>query len=224
LLDQGITGDIPEIIANRARLYEGDLIAYFRAIFFNAANLENPYHNLRHSLHVMWLCHDACRYYRGDLAPRQMRHLLLAALFHDFNHPGHPHPRRRDPDGVNINHAIEGLRQCITPGDEPFLPGIEGLILSTHFPYTVPGIELSLSGQIIRDADLSQALSPAWLQQIVIGLARELGLKPIDMLKAQPSFLAGLRFNTQWARELFPAELVASKIAEAEALLRLLHD
>jgi hypothetical protein len=26
-----------------------------------------------------------------------MRNLLIAALFHDFDHPGHPHPSENDP-------------------------------------------------------------------------------------------------------------------------------
>jgi hypothetical protein len=223
LLDREITGDIPEIIANAAGLYEGELISCFHAVFFNAGNLENPYHNLRHTLHVTWLCHDACRYYQNELTPRQRRNLLLAALFHDFDHPGHPHPREDDPDRINIKHAIAGLRRYITPGDRAFLTEIEALIQSTHFPYKTHGDKVTLSGNIIRDADLAQALSPAWIQQVVVGLARELGLKPHDMLKAQPAFLAALRFNTQWARELFPRELIDTKIAEAEALLRLLR-
>jgi hypothetical protein len=97
MLGREITGDIPKIIANHARLYKGDLIPYFRTIFFSATNLENPYHNLRHMLHVTWLCHQACAYYRAELTPLQIRELLIAALFHDFNHPGHPHQGKPDP-------------------------------------------------------------------------------------------------------------------------------
>jgi hypothetical protein len=42
------------------------------------------------------------------------------------------------------------------------------------------------------------------------------------MLKAQSSFLTSLRFNTPWAQQLFPQELVDAKTAEAEHLRRLL--
>jgi len=61
-------------------------------------------------LHVLWLCHQACRYYQNWLTARQLRNLLIAALFHDFDHPGHPHPGERDPDRINIPIAIAGLR------------------------------------------------------------------------------------------------------------------
>jgi len=66
-------------------------------------------------------------------------------------------------------------------------------------------------------------LNPAWVQQVVIGLARESSTQRLDVLKMQPSFFNRLRFNTSWARELFSRELVAAKVAEAEALLRLLE-
>ena len=71
--------------------------------------------NFRHTLHVLWLCQKACRYYQKTLTPRQMRNLLIAALFHDFDHPGHPHPGEQDPDRINIRIAIAGLRRHITP-------------------------------------------------------------------------------------------------------------
>ena len=98
MLASEITGDLPEIIGNEENLYEGNLILYFRILFYNSNNLKNPYHNFRHTLHVLWLCQKACRYYQKKLTPRQMRNLLIAALFHDFDHPGHPHPGEQDPD------------------------------------------------------------------------------------------------------------------------------
>ena len=45
-----ISGDLPKIIGNEENLYEGNLIYYFRVLFFRANNLYNPYHNL--SAHV----------------------------------------------------------------------------------------------------------------------------------------------------------------------------
>jgi hypothetical protein len=111
MLTSELTGDLPEIIGNEENLYEGNLILYFRILFYNSTNLKNPYHNFRHTLHVLWLCQKACRYYQKKLTPRQMRNLLIAALFHDFDHPGHPHPGEQDPDRINIRIAIAGLRR-----------------------------------------------------------------------------------------------------------------
>jgi hypothetical protein len=223
MLHTEISGDIPEIIGNDEELYEGDLVHYFQVLFFKAGNLTNPYHNLRHTLHVLWLCYKACRYYRDELMPRQMRTLLIAALFHDFDHPGQPHPGEADPDRINIDIALAGLRQYITPEDRALLPEIEALIEATHYPYKIESDKLDLLGQIIRDADLAQALSPVWIQQIVIGLAQEWRSTPLQVLKAQVPFFTALRFTTPWARQLFPQELIGSKIEEARELLRLLE-
>jgi hypothetical protein len=122
MLVSDVTGDLPKIIGNDERLYEGDLTLYFRTLFFRSLNLHNPYHNFRHMLHVLWLCHKACRYYQNELTSRQMRNLLITALFHDFDHPGHPHPGENDPDRINIRIAIAGLRRYIMPTDRDFRP------------------------------------------------------------------------------------------------------
>jgi hypothetical protein len=140
--------------------------------------------------------------------------LLITALFHDFDHPGHPHPGENDPDRINIQIAIAGLRRYIMPADRAFQP---------EYPNKIGSEKLDLLGRIIRDADLAQALSPAWIQQVIIGLAAESGVHPIEVLRAQASFLAGLSFHTRWARQLFPQELIQAKIEEVEQLLRLLE-
>ena len=109
------------------------------------------------------------------------------------------------------------------PIDRPCLPEIEALIEATHYPYNITSDALDLLANIIRDADLAQALSPVWIQQVVIGLAEEQGVKPYDVLRAQVPFLTALQFNTGWARQLFPPEFVQAKIKEAKRLLRLLQ-
>jgi hypothetical protein len=217
-----VAGDLPKLIANQEGLYEGDLIFYFRVLFFHASNLTNPYHNFRHMSHVLWLCYQACRYYRNELSPRQMRVLLIAALFHDFDHPGQPHPGEEDPDHINIELAVAGLRRHLQAEDRVLLRDIEETIRATHFPYKTTGDKLDLLGRIIRDADLAQALAPAWIQQVVIGLSREWEMQPVDVLKLQSRFLSGIAFNTDWAREMFPPELIREKMDEAETLLRFL--
>jgi hypothetical protein len=92
------------------------------------------------------------------------------------------------------------------PADRAFLPQIEALIEATHYPYKIGSDKLDLLGQIIRDADLAQALSPAWIQQVVFGLAQEWEVSPLEVLKGQGSFLAGLSFSTCWAQQLFPQD------------------
>ncbi len=72
---------IPEIIRNDSLLYEGDLKVYFKAIFYKSQNLNHPYHNFRHTLHMLWLCYQACEFYKDELSPRQMRNLLVRPCF-----------------------------------------------------------------------------------------------------------------------------------------------
>ena len=98
--------------------------------------------------------------------------------------------------------ALAGLRQYLTPEDRALLPEIEALIEATHYPYKIESDKLDLLGQIIRDADLAQALSPVWIQQIVIGLAQEWRSTPLQVLEAQVPFFTALRFTTPWAQPL----------------------
>lgn len=212
-------GSIPEIIRNDGRLYEGDLIAYFKIIFMHARNLQLPYHNFRHIFHVLWLCHRACQFYREELTSRQMRNLLIAVLFHDFDHSG-----RLGDDDLNIERAIRSFNRYVLPDDKEFLSEIAELIRVTEFPYKTPTDQLSLPQQIIRDADLSQSLSVAWVQQVIFGLAAEWGKKPAEVFKMQGPFLLNLKFCTAWAQQEFPKNDITGKIKEAEEFLELLGE
>lgn len=212
-----VRGSIPEIIRNEARFYEGNLVGYFRTVFHHAKNLSNPYHNFRHICHVMWLCYQACLYYSSTLSKRDMRNLLIASLFHDFDHTG-----KAGPDAVNIEKAIAGFKTHILPEDEPHFGGIAELIRVTQYPYIIPSENVDLLGQIIRDADLSQALNVAWIQQVIFGLAAEWGKNPLEVLRMQDRFHSNLKFYTTWAQEMFPKSVIETKSAEARELLDLL--
>jgi len=209
---------LPEAIRNDGRLYQGNLVHYARVLFHHAQNLAHPYHNFRHMFHVLWLVHEACRFYRDELTPREMRNALVAALFHDYNHSG-----MFGDDDLNIERAIRGLRRHVATEDLPYIEVIVELIRGTQFPNVVPSDELDLCGKILRDADLSQAFSVAWIQQVVFGLAAEWGRKPIEVLRMQEPFHRNLAFQTEWARTTFTQDAVDAKIREARELLELLE-
>lgn len=211
-------GSLPAVIRNDAQLYEGNLIHYFQILFTEAQNLTHPYHNFKHMSHVTWLCHEACLYYRDVLRPREMRNLLVGALFHDFNHSG-----MMGDDDLNIIRAIRGLNAYLEPQDASEMPIIARIIRGTQFPHVISASDLDLCGLILRDADVSQALSVAWIQQVIFGLAAEWGKTPIEVLKMQEPFLSSLSFNTQWARDQFPYTNIVAKIEEAQDLLELLE-
>lgn len=207
---------LPEIIQNKNGLYEGDLKCYFKIIFYRAHNLLNPYHNFRHIFHVVGLCYQACIFYEKELSPREMRNLLIAAMFHDFNHPG-----RMGNDDLNIELALRGLREYILTQDAPFIEGIEYLMKATEFPHKKLA-EGSLEADIIRDADLGQVFSVAWIQQILFGLGAEWNKNPLEILKMQVGFIAGLQFSTEWGKQMFSPEEIQKKLAEVDGLIQIL--
>ncbi len=212
------SGSLPEVIRNTNALYEGDLIFYARVVFHHAQNLEHPYHNFRHMFHVLWLCYEACRFHRDELTQRAMRNLLIAALFHDFNHSG-----MFGDDDLNIERAVRGLKKHIAAVDVAHFEEIVALIRGTQYPYVIDSKKLDLCGKILRDADMSQAFTVAWIQQVIFGLAREWNKTPIEILKMQEPFFRGLSFQTRWARQQFPRVGIEAKIQEAQEMLELLE-
>lgn len=213
-----VRGSIPEIIRNDSGRYQGNLIHYFRVVFYHAQNLELPYHNFRHMSHVLFLCHEACAFYVRELTPRQRRNLLIAALFHDFDHSG-----AAGNDAKNIAAAIGGLEKHLLPEDRPEWSGITALIQATEYPHKQPPQSLDLAARILRDADLAQNFSVAWIQQIVFGFAAEWGRTPIEVLGLHAEFLTRLQLHTEWGRQLFPQSAIEDKLAEARELLEILR-
>lgn len=207
-----------EIISNLDGLYEGNLVHYFQTIFFKATNVNLPYHNFHHMTHVFWLCHQACVYYEDTLSPREMRNLLIGALFHDFDHRG-----TFGDDHLNAALAIQGLKKYILKEDLPYLDEIVAIIKATEVPYKTPSEALNLSQQIIRDADMSQALNVAWLQQVIFGLASEWNKTPIEVLKEQIEFHKTIKFATVWAQKKWPQKVIDEKIDETTHLLKILE-
>ena len=212
-----VKGDLVEIIENRECGYPGDLKAYFKIVFGSAQNVLLPYHNFRHMLHVLWLCYQAAAFYGPKLTGRECRHLFIAALFHDFDHSG-----LAGNDDLNVERSVRAMKKHLLPFDAGYVGHIEQIIRATEYPHTVPSADLPLVCQIIRDADLAQALSPAWIQHVVFGLAAEWGKKPIEVLGMQAAFHRNLKFHTEWAQTQFPQSAIDEKVSEAEGLHRLL--
>lgn len=214
-----IRGSIDLLMNNEEALYEGNLRKYFKIVFTKAKNLNNPYHNFRHMMHVTWLCYQACSFYADTFNKREMRNLLIASMFHDFNHRG-----ISGPDILNIQLAVAALKEYILPEDKPYFEDIAALIEVTEYPYKVLSDNLSLSKQIIRDADLSQSLNATWLQQVIFGLAAEWKKTPIEVLKNQVNFHRNLKLCTAWAQETWPPEEINKKIEESTQLIDILDN
>lgn len=204
---------IISIITNQEKTYEGDLTHYFRHLW-QAKHIRNPYHGLRHTLHVLWLC------YQGgtavELDPLKLRWLLIAALFHDWNHSG-----KNDPDREQLDRAVHALQHLILPEDKRHGEEIEGIMRATLYPHT-DDPKTSMHA-IIRDADIAQSLDESWIELILVRLADEQGITPLAMLQAQPPYLQILeqQFHTQWARRTF-GKALRERQEEVQAMLAVL--
>lgn len=184
-----------DIINNTSGTYTGDLRYYFKVIF-NAPNSTLPYHNFRHTCHVLYSTHEAIMYY-GDFDLRSARSLLIAAMFHDYGHTGKPDIK----DSENILLAIDGLRQHILDEDTNSLEEIITLIESTEYPHKE--IQINRSMEILRDADQSQTFDTVWIQQIIFGLSQEKGTSPIELLKKQIPYIQSVEMLSDWGKETF---------------------
>ena len=212
-----VRGTLPQIVRNDEGLYEGDLRHYFRAMFYSAQNVRHPYHNWRHMSHVMVMAYNACKHHRASLTKLQIRKILIGAKFHDFDHSG-----LIGHDDLNLARAVRGLTAHLLPEDRPYLDDIVWLMQSTEYPYKVSNGELPLSALILRDADMAQVFSMAWMQQVIFGFASEWRKDPIDILRSQIPFLNNVSFHTDWGRSEYPPEVIAEKIQEVNELLELL--
>jgi hypothetical protein len=207
------------MVQNRDDVYTGvSLTPYFRVIMA-APNIHHGYHGLRHMLHVTWVCYQACKYYQrlGQMTKREARNLLIAAMFHDYAHCG-----KAGDDAVNIEQALDGLREHVEDVDRDFLVKISVIIAATQFPHSDLGGIPTLSEQVIRDADISQAFGTTWIGDIAAGFGSELGKTPIEMLEQQLMFLKGIQFHSDFGKIFFGQEAINAKWRETEELLHIL--
>ncbi|MCF7820473.1 MAG: 3',5'-cyclic nucleotide phosphodiesterase [Candidatus Pacebacteria bacterium] len=203
---------IRNIIDNKDGLYKGSLAEYF-VICFLSDNAFNPYHNFRHTMTVVCETYKAILHYQNKLNKNEVKALLIAAFFHDFNHSG-----KNGNEGKEIENAIIAMENNLLEADKGLSKQIKTLIKATQYPYHK--MVNSLSEKIIRDADLSQALFDVWIQQVIFGLAKEHGQRPLEMLKKQIPFLSQITFHTTWAEEHY-RPLVNTKLEIVNYYLKL---
>lgn len=209
---------IPYIIMNEDGIFSGSTLQPYLKALFNSTGINNPYHDLRHSLHVMRSAYLAARYHHNELIPIQIRHIVIAGIMHDMNHSGRAKPGY---DSLEIPRAIFALEKCAMKEDRQYLGEIGALISATQFPPTKKE-RWSLSEMIIQDADMTQTFSVAWVQQVAVGLAAEWDMTPLQILQNQKGFLSNLKWKTEWAKKSFPPHVVQARIDEAEEYVAML--
>lgn len=209
---------IPHIIMNKDSIFSGTTLEHYLKALFRSTGATNPYHNLRHSLHVMRSAYLAARYHSDELTAREIRTIVIASMMHDMNHSGRA---RQESDHLEIPRALYAFLRCVQEEDRESMTKINELISATQFPPTKKE-DLTLSEKIIQDADMTQTFSVAWIQQIAVGLAVEWGMTPLQVFQNQKGFLSDLEWKTEWARQAFPPEAIQAKINEAEEFVKML--
>ena len=179
------------------------LLDAFNYVKKNNPSNDLPYHNWYHALCMVEKCLEGAIYH--NLPYRSMRHLTLAALFHDYDHTG-----GKEADSTNISRAIWGWRKydalsnCSLANIDAM--EVEHIIKITEYPYTSDPI--SIEQKIIRDADLMQCLRPTWHEMIIDGLRKELSIKfgkeltEEEMCEGQIKFLDAVKPHSEWGKDV----------------------
>lgn len=165
-----------------------------------------PYHNLFHANCMIENCYDGAQWH--DLPYGSTRELLIAAMFHDFDHSG-----GKEVDHVNITCALTGLSQFFIQSDRGsgYCPDlIWQCIRCTEYPFVVE--PFTIEQRIIRDADLMQFRYPNWRRMLEHKLREEMEVKvgkPIsddEMYDGNRNFWLVAKFYTAWGRKIFNTE------------------
>lgn len=169
---------------------------YIKAInFINLTNPSNhlPYHGIDHLFSVfehtkLVLENDST--VKGLLKDTD---LLIAALFHDYDHSG-----GKATDDVNINNAIQGVSIFHTANPEFDLNNVIYLIRCTQYPYVVSDEELTTEAKLLRDSDMCYLLQDLSIVKLYSGLRAEFGNSLDDFLNNQYKFISNLKFEIDY--------------------------
>lgn len=171
---------------------------YFGVVVRDSKSNSAPYHNLYHVL-----CMIKNSYYISKdegLEDKEIRKILIACLFHDFNHS-----MGEKTDKENVLEAINSFKKYSIETEE-VNNEIINMIKATEYPYVIDEKDLSIKDKIIRDADLLQWSEDNHLQQIVFGLlSKELKGDLKKNIENQIKFIKMAKIYTNYAKLKFEA-------------------
>lgn len=169
---------------------------YFELLLTKNSAITNPYHNIFHTITVFVNSYHMAK--SENCSEEQIRTILIAALFHDFNHSG---GKKSDQD--NIKEAISFFEKHSKESDSVNDNVIE-IIKSTEYPYTINEKDLNLEQKIVRDADLTQMYTDNFLQQVIYGLlVQEQGLELNKAIETQIKFMNYVHPLTKYGNQLY---------------------
>lgn len=186
----------------------------------NESNL-NTYHNFNHLLTVSKYCLLIGK--DEKLNEYELRNLICASFFHDFNHSG---SNKKDSHNIALsigafsdfynNYVVD----LFTKSKIDFNLVIT-LIQQTEFPYRTD-FNLTNLHLILRDADMCQLFEYDILYTSIFGLSEELKIKKLKRLDDQINFIQTISFNTNYAKEMWQ-KLKESKLKEFELLKKIIN-
>jgi hypothetical protein len=186
-------------------------LGHYFQVLMTSSGVNNPYHNVRHAIHVFMEVFRAIRYFQIEKLD-EVRALLIAALLQDLNHPG-----TKGPDSENIKITLAAIESALLRADRGnVFKMVSDFVRFTEFPHTRRPKDLFC--RIMQDADLTQVFSdPYWINEILFGLAREWGTVPnAEHIDGQIDFLRSIQWQTHWAQGRYPKSVIDAKIAELE--------
>lgn len=188
---------------------------YLKIVIQKSTSNKAPYHNF---FHVLCMVKNVYKIALSEgLLPKAIRPLLIAALFHDFNHSMGAHN-----DEWNVNEAIS-MFMLYSQEDAKTNKLVVSIIRATQYPYVVEEEDLTLEQKIIRDADLLQQYESNYLQQVYYGLSEELNTTFEILLQGYPVFIKGMKLHTDCASQICE-ELSVSRDVDVAYLTDLLSE
>lgn len=162
-----------------------DLVNYYKWYLTHCLSLSLPYHNLNHTLgmmyHIICMCEKCKQFdctYGFTIDNKDLYILLTSALFHDFNHSGGLYS-----DDINIRNAKDGLESCIreflldNETTDDIINICKDNISATQYPYIIPDSDLNLYQRILRECDILVSLYDDFFIHNIIGLYNEMRTK-----------------------------------------------
>lgn len=159
-----------------------NLKAYFKWYVTHCESMSLPYHNLSHTLKMMWhiiQIYKKSQYkykeYGFKIDDTNLYMLLLSALFHDYNHSG-----GKFTDDVNVGIAKAGLRDCLEEltsmgeTEQLILSTCSSIIEATQYPYIISDDDLNIDQRIIRECDILVDYFDDYITHNIFGLMSEM--------------------------------------------------
>ena len=176
----------------------------FKYIFFNNKSNNAPYHHLNHMVMVSkW----AYIIYLSDLQKRDelkregvFENLIISCLFHDMNHS-----MGEENDEYNVKQSIESFKKWYSEYEPKGIDKdiVIQTIKATQYPYVIKDEDLNYLQCIIRDADLLVSHDTDWLNNIIFGLKKEMGVDEMEkMIDGNISFHSNINMRTDFGKNI----------------------